>query len=165
MATIDLRPGPGLRQADLFVRVSPHWQRYKTGFGLFALNNGEYEIEGRKLWISLQLLARPNSLSHLVREFPEELESGAISENLKIGIIKGNIVADVNLSFIHEHLPEDQKIQMAWDLYPVAHWSRVSFAFKMIVILKTRISAPVGRTIEWDTQFCQGGLPGLGRGQ
>lgn len=157
MPPIDVRLEDGGNRLILVSDVAGGWQAWRNGYGFFGLAPRVDLSGGKWLWISLQVIARPNHLSHLVSTYPQNVEVPGGSRNLLFEFVGPDLIAVVELRTLLERLNEAQNPRMGWDLFPVFECGRIKFELKVWIILNEEGRPGPGDVREWDTEFWSGG--------
>jgi hypothetical protein len=160
-----VRRDPFLVEAS--ANVAGTWKRNETGFGFFAKGGIPY-VGDRGLEFTMNVRVRPHGrFSHFAR-FPESLQKhgswGAEVETGAYEVDKGKAVVIVDVDALRDVL--EQKDGNPLYLGPVILVQGPQGLYiQMNVSVRIAPAPPPtrGDIPEWDTQFCQGGLPSLGK--
>lgn len=143
--------------------VANGWRRLKNTFGYWDSARAPFRGD-ITLKVQIEVAARPNHFGNAFDDFPLDLQGEFGSETLHCRLRTG--VLDVRF-VISDSLPwrwtKSRDPEVFWDAYPVASVGRVAFALRFWAIFMLPNGRKAGDVRDWDTQFCSGGLPSLGK--
>jgi hypothetical protein len=159
------------RDPHLLVEASANvaraWKRNEKGFGFFAKGSLPY-LEDRGLEFTMNVRVRPKGRFSHFASFPENLQThgfwGAKGETGAYDVENGKVVLLFDVDALKDVL--ERKGGETLNLAPVTlvHgplglYIQMNVSVRIVPTPPT----PIGDIREWDTQFCQGGLPSLGK--
>lgn len=148
-------------------RVATGWKRRDTGFGFFA-KGGIPHLGDHSLEFTMNISVRPHRRFLHFASFPEDLQArGSWGSEVATGayeVEKGTALVLVDLDALKDVL--EQKNGDPFYFAPVVLVQGPQGSYIQMNV-SVRIAptplVPIGDIAEWDTQFCQGGLPSLGK--
>ncbi len=159
------------REPHLLVEASANvaggWKRNERGFGFFTKGGIPY-LDDRGLEFTMNVRVRPKGgLSHFA-SFPEDLQTrgswGAEGETGAYDVENGKVVLLFDVDAIKEVLEQQGGEQLNLAPVTLAQGARgLRIQMNVSVRIVPAPPPPKEDIREWDTQFCQGGLPSLGK--
>jgi len=143
--------------------VAKGWRQLKNSFGYWDSARAPFRGD-ITLKVQLEVAARPNRVGNKTHDFPLNLQGEFGSETLGCQFKTGVLVVRF---IICDSLPwrwtKSRNPEVFWDAYPLASMGQVSFALRFWAGFMLPDGLRAGDIREWDTQFCSGGLPSLGK--
>ena len=143
--------------------VSNGWRRLKNTFGYWDSARAPFRGD-ITLKTQVEITAVPHERGATCRDFPSDLQSqfgeGLIQCGLRSGVLNVRF-------FICNELPwrlaKSRDPEVFWEAYPLGSIGTASLALRFWAIFVLPDTLRAREIREWDTQFCSGGLPSLGK--
>jgi hypothetical protein len=143
--------------------VASGWRRTKNTFGYWTTTQAPFRGD-ITLKAQVDIAARPNYVGKDCQDFPLSLKGEFGTDALRCRFGAGLLeVRFLMCDSLPWRWTPARNPEVFWDQYPMAVIGRISLAFRFWAIFMLPPKLRAGDIREWDTQFCSGGLPSLGK--
>ena len=155
------------REPHLLVEASANvaggWKRNEGGFGCFAKGGIPY-LDDRGLEFTMNVRVRPKGGLSYFASFPEDLQTHGFWGGGAYYVENGKVVLLFDVDAIKDVLEQKGGEQLNLAPVTLAQGARgLRIQMNVSVRIVPAPPPPIEDIREWDTQFCQGGLPSLGK--
>jgi hypothetical protein len=143
--------------------IANGWRRLKNTFGSWSAAHAPFH-GNIDLRAKVEVVARPNYLGQSFHDFPLNLKGEFGSDALRCRYGAGSLeVRFLRSDLLPWRFTPARYPELFWEEYPMAAIGRRSLSFRFWAVFVLPDKLRTGDIREWNTQFCSGGLPSLGK--